>query len=148
MSTGVPAGRVTEFPAGNSQRDLKISAAAWVAQDKLLITEGGDLAPVKVVLVDLTGATDVKDLASAAAVPLVYENVNTDFAALGITLAATTVVLDIGAEFPEITDRKLEGLSILNPMEISISNDNDFGIGADPNSVSKIYTIRLSTPLR
>ncbi len=139
---------VADFPAGNNQRDLKISGAAWVAQDKLLVTEGGDAAPAKVVLVDLAGATDVKDFASAAAVPLVLENVSTDFAALGITPAGTTVVLDIGAEFPEITDRKLEGLSILNSMEISISNDNDFGIGADPNSVSRVYTIRLSAPLR
>jgi alkaline phosphatase len=138
---------VSEYPAGNSQRDLKISAAAWVAQDKLLIEEHTDVAAAKLVLVDLSGATDVKDLASAAAVPLVLEKLNTDLSALGITPAATSVILDI-ADFPEITERKLEGMTILNPNEIAISNDNDFGIGANPNSVSTVWTIRLSSPLR
>ena len=138
---------VSDFPAGNSQRDLKISGAAWVAQDKLLVTEGGDAAPVKLVLVDLTAATDVKDFTSAATVPLVLENVNTDLLALGITPAETTMVLDLGVEFPQITSRKLEGLSILNANELSISNDNDFGIGVDVNP-SKVYTIRLSEKLR
>jgi phytase-like protein len=139
---------VSDYPAGNAQRDLKISAAAWVSKDKLLVEEHTDLAPAKLVLVDLAGATDVKDFASAAAVPLVLEDVNADLAALGITPAATKVVLDLGAELPEITERKLEGMTILNDNEISISNDNDFGIGADPNEASKVYTIRLSEHLR
>jgi hypothetical protein len=73
--------------------------------------------------------------------------VSTDFSALGITPVETAVVLDI-AEFPEITARKLEGLSILNDQEISISNDNDFGIGAEPNASSKVYTFRLGAKLR
>lgn len=136
----------TDFAAG-SQRDLKISGAAWVSRDKLLVTEGSDLAPAKLVLVNLAGATDVKNFTSAAAVPLVLEDVSTDLSALGITPVATSVVLDIGAEFPEITERKLEGLSILSANKISISNDNDFGIGANPNSASKVYTIRLAKPL-
>src|SRR5207253_1218359 len=38
---------VTDFPAGNSQRDLKISAVAWVANDKLLIEEHTDVAAAK-----------------------------------------------------------------------------------------------------
>ena len=139
---------VSDYPAGNAQRDLKISAAAWVAKDKLLVEEHTDAAPAKLVLVDLTGATDVKDFASAAAVPLVLEDVNANLATLGITPAATKVVLDLGAEFPEITERKLEGMTILNDNKISISNDNDFGVGANPNEVSKVYTIRLSEPLR
>lgn len=135
------------FP-GSSQRDLKISGAAWVAKDKLLVMEGSDLSPAKLVLVDLTTATDVKDFASAATVPLVLENVATDLSALGITPAATTLVADFGQELPQITERKLEGLTILNDNEISISNDNDFGIGANPNSISTVYTIRLGTHLR
>jgi alkaline phosphatase len=139
---------VSDYPTGNHQRDLKVSGAAWVAEDKLLIEEHTDVAAAKLVLVDLSGATDVKDFASAAAVPLVLENVNTDLSALGITPAATSVILDLGQDLPEITERKLEGMTILNANEISISNDNDFGIGANPNEVSKVYTIRLNTPLR
>lgn len=139
---------VTNYLAGNAQRDLKISGAAWISNDRLLVTMGGDLAPAKLVLVDLTAATDVKDLPSAAAVPLVLENVNTDLLALGITPAATRVILDLGVDFPEIKDRKLEGLTILNANEISISNDNDFGIGGVSYAPSKVYNIRLAEPLR
>jgi len=136
----------SDYPAGVNQRDLKISGAGWIAKDKLLFEEHSDTAAAKLFVVDLTGATDVKDFASAAAVPLVLENVATDLAALGITPATTTVVLDL-ATLPEITERKLEGMSILNANEISMSNDNDFGIGTNPDSVSTVYTIRLSTPL-
>ena len=137
---------ISDFGVG-AQRDLKISTAACVTNDKLLVGESSDGAPARFVVVDLAGATDVKDLAAASAVPLVLEDVKTDLAALGITPAATRVVLDIAA-FPEITARKLEGLTILNANEISISDDNDFGIGAEPNAVSHVHTIRLSAPLR
>jgi hypothetical protein len=137
---------VSSYPPGNSQRDLKISAAARGSTDKLLVSMGGELAPPKFVVVDLAGATDVKDLASASG--LVLEDVNTDLSSLGITPASTQVVLDLGLEFPQITEPKLEGLSILNANEISISSDNDFGIGSVPNALTKVYTIRLSEPLR
>jgi alkaline phosphatase len=139
---------VSEFPPGSSQRDLKVSCAAWVGPDKLLIGEGGDLAPVKLVLVNLAGATDVKNLASASAVPLVLEDVAANLTTLGITPAETTVVADLGNDLPEILDRKLEGLTILNANEVSISNDNDFGIGAIPGASSVVYQIRLPKPLR
>lgn len=33
---------------------------------------------------------------------------------------------------------------MLKDDEISISTDNDFGIGVVPNAASKVYTIRLS----
>jgi hypothetical protein len=47
-----------------------------------------------------------------------------------------------------IDSRKIEGLAVLSPTEVALANDNDFGIGANPNSVSTVYTIRLGTPLR
>jgi len=140
----------TNFP-GNAARDLKISACAWVSPDRLLITEGTDkigFGGHKVVLLDLTAATDVLALADASTVPLVYEKVTTDFAALGITLGATTVVADLINDVPEILERKLEGLTILNANEVVISSDNDFGIGDVPGATTKVYTIRLSTPIR
>ncbi len=138
---------VTEFSAG-SQRDLKISSAAWISNDKLLVAEGSDLAAAKLVVVDLTQATDVKNLPAESALPLVYEDVNANFNMLEVTPAATAVVLDIAVEFPQISARKMEGLSVLNANEISISNDNHFGIGAEPDAPSKAWTIRLGTQLR
>ncbi len=140
----------SDYPAGNAQRDLKISGAAWVSQDKLLLMERTDKAGsggARLILVDLTGATDVKDFAAAAAVPLVLENINVNLAALGITPASSRVVLDVNNELPTITDYKLEGLSILNANTVAFSNDNDFGIGENPNANSKVYTILLGKPL-
>jgi hypothetical protein len=151
-----PAG---EYPQGNFARDLKISAAVWVSEDRLLILErtdklgagGINLGGAKLILVDLTAATDVKDstaFPAAAALPPELEKVTTDLAALGITPATAQVVLDVNPELPAITDFKLEGLTVLNDNEVSISNDNDFGIGDSPGRASKVYTIRLGQPLR
>lgn len=150
---------VTEYPAGNFARDLKISAAAWVSEDRILILErtdklgagGLNLGGAKLILVDLNGATDVSSATqfpAAAAVPVELEKVTTNLTDLGITPATARVVLDVNQELPDITDFKLEGLTILNDNEVSISNDNDFGIGDSPGRASKVYTIRLSQPLR
>ena len=139
----------TDFPAGNAPRDLKISGAAWVSPDRLLIIEGTDKAGAgghKVVLLDLTGATDVLNRADTST-PLVYEKVTTDFGALGITLGSTSTVADLINDLPQILERKLEGLTILNANEITISSDNDFGIGDVLGAMTKVYTIRLSAPL-
>jgi alkaline phosphatase len=47
-----------------------------------------------------------------------------------------------------ITDNKLEGLAVLSPTEIALSNDNDFGMGdnvsGDP---SMIWIVRLGKAL-
>jgi len=140
----------TDFPAGNAPRDLKISGAAWLSPDRLLVIEGSDKVGAgghKVVLLDLTSATDVLNRADAST-PLVYEKVTTDFAALGITLGSTSVVADLLNDLPQILERKLEGLTILNANEITISSDNDFGIGDVLGATTKVYTIRLSAPLR
>jgi hypothetical protein len=82
-----------------------------------------------------------------ANLPLVYENVSTDFSALGITLGSSTVVADLLNDLPQITERKLEGMTILNANEITITSDNDFGIGDVLGAMTKVYTIRLSAPL-
>jgi len=145
----------TEYPAGNFARDLKVSAADWVSEDRILILErtdklgagGTNLGGAKLVLVDLTLATDVTGLPSAG-LPLVLENVNTDLASLGITPATSLVVLDVNQELPTITDFKLEGLSIQNDNQVSMSNDNDFGIGDSPGRSSKVWEIRLNQSLR
>lgn len=150
---------LAEYPAGNFARDLKISAAAWVSEDRLLILERTDklgpapdfanLGGAKLILLDLTAATDVTGHPDAG-LPLVLEKVTTDLSALVpvITPATTQVVLDVNLELPTITDFKLEGLSILNANTVSISNDNDFGIGEAPGRASKVWKILLRQPLR
>jgi hypothetical protein len=127
---------VSTYPAGNTQRALKISAITWVAEGKFLFLERSDellngvnIGGAKLVLVDIAAATNIHG--TAVANTLVPEAVTTNLAGLGIT-AATSKVVYSNEETPEITDFKLEGLAILNPNRVAISNDNDFGIGDFP----------------
>ena len=146
---------VSEYPAGNFARDLKVSAAAWVSPDRILMLErtdklgsgGVNLGGAKLILLDLTNASDVSDFAEPADAPIL-DKVTTDLVALGIRPAVVRVVLDVNQELPAITDFKLEGLSILNNNDVAISNDNDFGIGDSPGRSSKVWQIRLREPLR
>jgi alkaline phosphatase len=132
------------YPAGNRPQDLKVSAAAWVNDDKLLILERSDevnIGGAKLILVDLASATDVSGLPQAQTLAL--EDSSLVLSTLGITPAATSVVYENG-ETPEITDFKLEGLSILNSNDVAISNDNDFGIvDAGTGNPSRMWIIRL-----
>lgn len=139
---------VSYYPPGNTPDVLKISSADWVAPDRLLMIERTDEAGkggARLILVDLRNATDIS--AMPVANTLVPEDVNTDLAALGITPAATESVLYFNGELPEIMDYKLEGLSILNPNEVAISNDNDFGVTLDPEAKSQMWIIRLKNQL-
>lgn len=147
---------VSAYPGNNAARDLKISAVSWVSPDRLLFLERTDkptAGGAKLILVDVSKATNVNDataFADAAAEPLVLEKVTTDLSLLDppIVPATSQVVLDVNLELPSITDFKLEGLAILNDNTVSISNDNDFGIGDVPGRSSKIWQILLSQPLR
>ena len=139
------------YPAGNTQRALKISAITWVNENKFLFLERSDellngvnIGGAKLVLVDIASATDIHG--TAVADTLTPEAVTTDLAALGITPASSTVVYS-NEQTPEITDFKLEGLAILAPNQVAISNDNDFGIGDFPGAVSKLWVIRLEDNL-
>jgi hypothetical protein len=139
------------YKPGNRQQDLKLSAAAWVSRNKLLVLERSDevgIGGAKLILVDLKGATDVTNFPEAQTLAL--ENASLDLASLGITPARSTVVYE-NDETPELTDFKLEGLSILNRNEVAISNDNDFGIGDNLTGIpSRLWIIRLrdQLPLR
>ena len=142
---------VSTYPAGNTQRALKISAVTWVNEDKLLFLERSDellsgvnIGGAKLILEDITSATNIHGTALAAT--LTPEAVTTDLAALGIATATSTVVYS-NEQTPELTDFKLEGLAILNPDKVAISNDNDFGIGDFPGATPKVWFIRLAENL-
>jgi alkaline phosphatase len=142
---------VADYPKGNTPGLLKVSAAAWVARDQLLLLERTDetgKGGAKLILVDLRSATDISPMPVSDT--LVLEDVHTDPTRLGITPARSLVVLDLNAELPEITDYKLEGLAILSDDQVAISNDNDYGIMTDREAKSKVWIIRLRErlPLR
>jgi len=142
-----PAG---DYPVGNAQRDLKISAAAWVAQDRLLLLELNDVAGIggaRLILVDLRRASNFHGLPVSDTLDL--EDVTKGPAFLGITPATSTVIYE---QFETDAVRllpsgKLEGLSILNANLVAISNDNDFGIGDIPGTRSSVTVLRLSERL-
>jgi hypothetical protein len=136
------------YPTGNRPQDLKVSAAAWVATGKLLLLERSDEAGIggaKLILVDLSAATDVSNLPEASTLAL--ENSALDLSTLNITAATSTVVYS-NLETPEVNDFKLEGLSILNRNDVAISNDNDFGLVDVPlPAPSRLWIIRLAEQL-
>lgn len=135
---------ISDYPAGGKQADLKISDTAWIAGDKLLTLErAGGL--VQLFVDDFSGATNV--LSHADEGKLTFEDVATDLGALGVKTATRKLVFkstDAG-----ITDDKLEGLAILTPSVIALTNDNDFGIGDNKTGApSKIWFVQLGTNLR
>ena len=132
------------YPMGNRPQDLKVSAAAWVSENKLLLLERSDesnIGGVKLILVDLVNAADVSTLGLAQSLAL--EDSNLDLALAGIEPAVTSVVYS-NEETPQLTDFKLEGLSILNRNQVALSNDNDFG---DTGRPSTLWILRLRDPL-
>jgi hypothetical protein len=135
----------SEYPAGNRPQDLKLSAAVCVRDEQLLVLERSDepgIGAAKLVLVNLVGATDVSNLPEAQT--LLLEDSSLDLSTLGIVTAQSTVVFD-NKETPELTDFKLEGLSIVNRNKVVVSNDNDFGLtGPIP---FQIWEIRLKDQL-
>jgi hypothetical protein len=137
---------VSEYPASIGQRHLKLSAMAWVSPDVLLLLERSDepaRGGVRLILVDLRGATDVHGWPVADT--LTPENAATDLAALGITPVSTYVIFHEleTDEFRIFSTYKLEGMAILNRRDVAIINDNDFGILA-PDSPTRLWVIRLA----
>jgi alkaline phosphatase len=136
----------SDYPAGTAQRDLKVSSAAWVAEDILLLLELNDVAGVggvRLLLVDLRDASNVHGLPVAETLDL--EDVGKGPEFLGLK-AATSAVVYQQMETDAVRllpSGKLEGLTILNANEVAISNDNDFGIGEVPGAPSNITFLRL-----
>jgi alkaline phosphatase len=140
----------SDYPAGTAQRDLKVSSAAWVADDVLLLLELNDAAGVggvRLVLVDLRQASNFHGQALADTLDL--EDVNKGPAYLGVTPAISTVVYQQRETdaVKLLPSGKLEGLVILNSNDVAISNDNDFGIGDVPGAPSTLTILRLASQL-
>ena len=80
------------------------------------------------------------------------------YAAMGIVPASWTEVFDsndLAAGSLFATDAtsgkpspdKIEGLAVINKTTVAIANDNDFGIGTNPNEQSRIWILRLKSAL-
>jgi alkaline phosphatase len=146
---------LTDYPAGNRQRDLKLSAMAWVSSTKLLLLERSDEVDkggVRLILADFSTATDLNSSSNPAVQTLDLEDANDPakgIVGLDVTPAATTVLFQ---EFQTDTDRffwtyKLEGLTILNKNQVALINDNDFGIVV-ADALTQMWVLRLAVQIQ
>jgi hypothetical protein len=120
------------------------SDADWIAPDRLMVIERGK-GLVKLMLMDFSEATDILGRPDAGSVA--FEDSTVDLAKLGIRTARSREIFS-ARDVPGITSSKLEGLVVLTPTEIALSNDNDFGIGENKTGEpSMIWLVRLAQPL-
>lgn len=135
---------IADYPAGGKQADLKVSDTAWIAGDRLLVLErAGGL--VQLFVEDFGAATNV--LTHAEEAKLTFENTATDLAALGVQASARKLVFK--STNAGITDDKLEGVAVLTPATIALTNDNDFGIGDNKTGApSKLWVVQLGQSLK
>lgn len=134
------------YPDTDKQKDLKYSDAVVIGQDKILLLERAT-KKVKLIVADLSAATNVLNHADTNS--LLFEKEGENLDKLAIKPAQTREVFDSRDVFFQIDTDKLEGLAVLTPGVVAISNDNDFGIGDDNLNEypSKVWVIRLGKNL-
>jgi Esterase-like activity of phytase len=156
LQSAVDAGHAAAEP-GVKPSEVKCSAADWLGPDRLLVVERLD-GLVKLFALDLSRATNLLGLGAAKGEQsLDLEDTATPgqgYQALGVTPAERDEVFS-SHDTPEILagqdgaagTSKWEGLVVLGPDTVAVTNDNDFGIqrGDDP---SRLWVIRLRRPLR
>ncbi len=136
-------------PAGNSSKNqqaekISWSDADWIAPEKLLVIER-EKKVVKLMLIDFSEASDVLGRPDESG--LVFEDAAADLAGLGVKPAQSREIFST-RDVQGITSSKIEGLVVLSPTEIALSNDNDFGIGENKTGdPSMIWLVHLATPL-
>jgi alkaline phosphatase len=136
----VPASAFSSFPGATKQDKIKLCDSEWLAPKRLLLLENGP-GESRLLVADFNAATDVLNLPAAASLQL--EDGQTDLKALGISPATVTTVFST-KPFPAIDSDKLEGLALLAPDKIALANDNDFGIGENPNGEpSRIWILQV-----
>ncbi|MBB6099251.1 alkaline phosphatase [Deinobacterium chartae] len=139
-----------DYPSGK-QSDMKFSAAVWLGEDRVLLLERteGDASGkgnVKLYVTDFSAATDVSGRPEASSSDFVYENVATNLSSLGVTPARRTEVFS-QLDTPEIQSFKVEGLAVLTPGTVALTNDNDFAINGTEGP-SKLWVVQLGQALQ
>jgi hypothetical protein len=134
------------YPETDKQKDLKYSDAVALDQDKILLLERAT-KKVKLIVADLSTATNV--LNHKEANNLTFESEGENLDKLSIQPAQTREVFDSRDVFFQIDTDKLEGLAVLTPSVVAISNDNDFGVGEDNKNAypTKVWVIQLGKSL-
>ncbi len=110
---------------GVAPGDMKVSGLAAVGGDKLLVLERTDDV-AKIFLVDPAAATNIYGTMWDLAATSPALEALADPATVGVAVLPKTLVVDLST-LPGIP-KKIEGVTVINPDTIAISNDNDFGL--------------------
>jgi hypothetical protein len=110
---------------GVAPGDMKVSGIAAVGCGKLLVLERTDDV-AKVFLVDPAAATNIYGTTWDVAATTPALEALADPATAGVTVLAKTLIVDLST-LPDMP-KKIEGVTIINPDTIAVSNDNDFGL--------------------
>ena len=132
------------FPGKQAQQKIYWSDADWIGPDRLLVIERGK-HETHLVTVDLSRATNI--LGRSGESGLSFEDSTQSPVEKGVTAAEPRQVWSTRGR-PEFEGEKLEGLAVLQPSEVALANDNDFGIGENPNGrPSRLWIVHLASPL-
>ena len=136
---------MSEYPSTAKQADLKFSDAVMLSSTKMLLLERA-AKKVKLIVADLKHATNILDLPISSA--LEPEEKSESLNTLNIEPAETSVVFNSVDVLFQLDTDKLEGLAVLTPSVVAISNDNDFALGENTtNYLSRVWYIQLGKEL-
>jgi alkaline phosphatase len=139
----MPLSKASDYSARLKQYGVKLNDAEWLATDKLLVLEHAS-GKARLIVADFSVATNLQN--NPVAATTVFEADGDDFPKLSTVAATVEVFATIEQLCAPAT--KLEGLAILSPTEIALSNDNDFGVGnKDSEANSILWILRLARPL-
>jgi Esterase-like activity of phytase len=136
---------MSDYPSTSKQADLKFSDAVMLSSTKMLLLERA-AKKVKLIVADLANATNILDLPVATS--LEPEEKSESLNALHIEPAETNVAFNSVDVLFQLDTDKLEGLAVLTPSVVALSNDNDFALGENTtNYPSRVWYIQLGKEL-
>ena len=124
----------------DAQNDPRISEAAWLGPDRLLVLERTEKT-TKLFEVRLNDATDISGSRwdDAATRPTLEQS--NDLTGTGVVPLAKRLVLD-SADHPELPV-KLEGIALLPDGTLMLINDDDFGISGERTKIVLVRGLAL-----
>lgn len=152
--TGLPlaeyAYRFEETPAGYPPID-KIGDAVAIGKGRFLVIEQNSAVDTKafrrVFEVDLSAGNDLLKVNKEERILNVDNLCSPSVSNTCVKPVSKRLLVDlveIGLRHLE----KAEGITVIDDSTIAIINDNDFGVGADPNAKSELNLIHLKSPLQ
>lgn len=136
---------MSDYPATSKQADLKFSDAAMLSDTQILLLERAT-KKVKLIVADLKNATNILDL--PISLSLLPEEKSESLDTFNIKPAETSIAFNSVDVFFDLDTDKLEGMAVLTPSVVALSNDNDFALGENTtNYPSRVWYIQLGKEL-